>query len=212
MSLPELPPPGLKPATVGNAPQPPNGIRIDAGTKTGGASSGTNPSPTPGQIGAGGIIGGKAASELGAPDPFKARANGFPGQRIPSSAGRWTGEVGESGWVSELPEVSAITGGKPIPYKNGFPVFKEWAIGEVKLDKMKGNRTTDFDDADKLFAQQKGWFKNGLPDAKRVEKMRATEDLTWHHVEDKVTMQLVPQILNNKIPHTGGAALVRRGE
>jgi hypothetical protein len=36
MSLPELPPPGLKPATVGNAPLPSNGIQVEAGTKTGG--------------------------------------------------------------------------------------------------------------------------------------------------------------------------------
>jgi hypothetical protein len=142
---------------------------------------------------------------------IQSRANGFPNQRIPASDGRWTGPVGNSGWVSDLAEVQAITNGKPVPFKDGFPVFKEWALGEVKLSKMKGNRTTDFRDADALFAEQKGWLKDGVPDIKKVEQFREAEKLTWHHLEDKSTMQLVPQALNNRIPHTGGASLVKRG-
>jgi hypothetical protein len=55
-------------ATVGNAPQPPNGIQVEAATKTGGASSGTNPSPTPGQIATGGVAGATGARGLEKPD------------------------------------------------------------------------------------------------------------------------------------------------
>jgi hypothetical protein len=54
IELPEFPPPGLKPAPVGNAPLPPNGIKVDAGTKTGGDVRPWSPGPPPGQITAGG--------------------------------------------------------------------------------------------------------------------------------------------------------------
>ncbi|MCC8399132.1 MAG: HNH endonuclease [Rickettsia endosymbiont of Platyusa sonomae] len=33
--------------------------------------------------------------------------------------------------------------------------------------------------------------------------------MTWHHVEDGKTMQLVPEELHIKVRHTGGAALLR---
>jgi hypothetical protein len=68
MELPEFPPPGLKPATVGNAPLPPNGIRVEAGTKTGGASSGTSSGPTLGQVATGGVAGATGARGLEKPD------------------------------------------------------------------------------------------------------------------------------------------------
>jgi DNase/tRNase domain of colicin-like bacteriocin len=150
---------------------------------------------------------------------FESRANGFPNQRIPSNNGSWNGKVGESGWLSNKPEVIAVTKGNPVPYKNGFPVFDKWinkvngVKGEIKLLNMKGNHDTDFKNADKLFAKKIGWFKKDgvTPDGKRVEQLRDTQNLTWHHHEDMTTMQLVPADLNNKVPHTGGASFVKRG-
>jgi DNase/tRNase domain of colicin-like bacteriocin len=142
---------------------------------------------------------------------FESKANGFPNQRIPSKDGSWNGKVGESGWLSNKPEVIAVTKGKPVPYKNGFPVFDKWKVGEIKLPKMKGNHTTDFDDADELFAVQQKWYKpNGTPDTARVAKLRTDNNLTWHHHEDMTTMQLVPKNLNNEIPHTGGVSFIKR--
>jgi hypothetical protein len=61
-------------ATVGNTPLPPNGIQVEAGTRTGGASSGTNPSPTPGQIATGGVAGATGARGLDAPAPLRAQS------------------------------------------------------------------------------------------------------------------------------------------
>ncbi len=150
---------------------------------------------------------------------LESRANGFPNQRIPSSDGEWTGKIGESGWKSNKPEVIAVTGGKEVPFKKGYPVFDEWVRkidgikGEIKLPKMKGNHDTDFSDADKLFAKKLGWFKkDGVTlDGRRTEQLRETQNLTWHHHQDKTTMQLVPKDLNNKVPHTGGASLVKKG-
>ena len=33
----------------------------------------------------------------------------------------------------------------------------------------------------------------------------------WHHVEDCVTMQLIPTKIHNAVRHTGGAAVIRNG-
>jgi DNase/tRNase domain of colicin-like bacteriocin len=142
---------------------------------------------------------------------FESRANGYPNQRIPTNDGSWNGKVGESGWSSTKPKVLAVTKGEPVPFKNGFPVFDKWKVGEVKLPKMKGNHGSDFSKADELFAQKQGWYKpNGKIDAQRVKDLRDTQKLTWHHHEDMTTMQLVPADLNNGISHTGGASLVKR--
>lgn len=142
---------------------------------------------------------------------FESRSNGFPNQRIPSKDGSWTGDVGNSGWKSSKSAVNTATGDEAILYKNGFPIFDKWKVGEVKLAKMRGNHTTDFNDADLLYAKQKGWLKaDGTPDFKRVEKLRDEQKLTWHHHEDMTTMQLVPKDINNLVPHTGGASGVKR--
>jgi DNase/tRNase domain of colicin-like bacteriocin len=142
---------------------------------------------------------------------LESKANGFPNQRIPSSDGSWNGKVGESGWLSTKPKVIAVTNGEPVPFKNGFPIFDKWKVGEIKLPKMKGNHGSDFSKADELFAKKQGWYKpNGKIDGQRVKDMRDTQKLTWHHHEDKTTMQLVPADLNNNVSHTGGAALVKR--
>lgn len=38
------------------------------------------------------------------------------------------------------------------------------------------------------------------------------EGWTWHHVEDGITMELIPIVINDKFNHIGGAAGARRGE
>lgn len=142
---------------------------------------------------------------------LESRANGFPNQRIPASQGSWDGAIGNSGWKSAKPEVIAVTKGKAVEFKNGFPDFSPWSKGEVKLPNMKGNYDSDFKASDKLFAKQNEWLKSdGTPDWKRVEKFRNEKGLTWHHHEDGKTMQLIPSDLNNNVSHTGGASITRR--
>jgi hypothetical protein len=159
----------------------------------------------------------KVPHETKGSNVLESRANGFPNQRIPSSDGSWNGKVGESGWSSTKPEVIRVTGGDSVPFKKGFPIFDKWITringikGEVKLTKMKGNHSSDFRQSDKLFAEKLGWFKpNGKADTARVKDLRDTQNLTWHHHEDMRTMQLVPADLNNNVPHTGGASLVKK--
>lgn len=144
--------------------------------------------------------------------PLEARraTDNYPGLRLPNADGRWTGAPGNSGWVSDLPEVRRVTGDQPVTYREGYPDFSPWSRAEVKLSNMRGERG-DFRAADELYAQQRGWTKpNGEADIGRARRFREDENLTWHHVEDGETMQLVPGGLNNKLPHTGGASLSRR--
>jgi filamentous hemagglutinin len=144
---------------------------------------------------------------------IQSRANGFPNQRIPAADGQWTGEVGNSGWMSSKPEVQAITKGEPVPFKDGYPDFSKWKVAEVHIPKVTGNNNADSKVADELFAQQKGWLKpNGQPNRMAAEEYRAAYDLTWHHVENSNRLELVPRILNQKVPHSGSASQARKGE
>jgi hypothetical protein len=76
--------------------------------------------------------------------------------------------------------------------KNGFPDFSPYARATVKI-RMKG----------------------GSADAKAANKAagpRITDNMgpeTWHHVEDRTTMQLVPYDLHYAVKHTGGEAIIR---
>jgi hypothetical protein len=84
------------------------------------------------------------------------------------------------------------TGGKPITFKEGYPDFSPHAVKSVEID-MVGN-ASDFGRANEAA---------GLPGKE------APKGFTWHHKEDGVTMELIPSDLNNKVPHTGGASIVK---
>jgi RHS repeat-associated protein len=79
-----------------------------------------------------------------------------------------------------------------VPFKNtGFPDFGEFKVAQVKIGNLTG-QSSDF-----VKANRAAGFKN-TPDG-----------FTWHHVEDGVTMQLVPTKIHNAARHTGGAAILR---
>ena len=51
-----------------------------------------------------------------------------------------------------------------------------------------------------------------MKEANRVAGFKSTPDgFTWHHVEDGITMQLVPTDLHDVVKHTGGAAVIKNG-
>jgi filamentous hemagglutinin len=144
---------------------------------------------------------------------IQSRANGFPNQRIPAADGRWTGEVGNSGWMSSKPEVRAITKGEPVPFKDGYPDFSKWKVAEVEIPRVTGQYKADFKAADEIFARQRGWLKpNGEPNVSASERYRKSQDLTWHHVENSNRLELVPKALHKPVPHTGSASQARNGE
>jgi hypothetical protein len=137
----------------------------------------------------------------------------YPDLQLPVNKGTWTGEGGNSGWVSDKPAVTRITEGEAVPFKDGFPEFSKWSKGDVEIEGMIGDHYYDFKKADEAFAKQKGWKNaDGTWDVSQAKKFRESSGSTWHHHQNMTTMQLVPASINNKIPHTGGASLVKIAE
>jgi hypothetical protein len=120
-----------------------------------------------------------------------------------------------SDWISFKVEVNRITGSKPIRYRNGEPVFDEWAKEHVILTRMTG--TSDLAAARSgLQRQYPGrWSSNAHVERweRGVEADnlggRLDEPYTWHHEPDVETMSLVPRELNAGVPHLGGGAKAR---
>jgi hypothetical protein len=99
--------------------------------------------------------------------------------------------------------VYRATGGKPVPFKNGYPVFDQFAYKvngrAVKFNDIELNGTSrDFDRANAKFREKYG---RDPPD-----------DYTWHHHQDCKTLILVPTAINNNVPHTGGASNIKNGK
>jgi hypothetical protein len=113
------------------------------------------------------------------------------------SNGTWKGgERGNSKWYPDSntekgKTILNATGGKPIEFKDGYPDFSPYASHRVEIE-MTGDNSIDFPAANKAAGL------SGTP-----------KDWTWHHKEDGVTMELIPSDLNNNIPHTGGASIVK---
>lgn len=121
--------------------------------------------------------------------------------------GKWKGEKGNSEWHPDpnTPNGKAVleaTGGKPVKFKDGYPVFTPHAKGSVKID-MTGS-SSDFTKARDAMREKLGdpsWPGGG-------PKQKAPKGWTWHHHQDGATMELVPTDLNNRVSHTGGDSLV----
>jgi hypothetical protein len=101
-----------------------------------------------------------------------------------------------------------------IPYKDGFPDFGDLVVpagagkkAEVEIIQA-GNHTTDYAAADEVLKAATGKTKAMLEKEYGVA-------LTWHHKEDGVTMQLVPEYVHggsNGSGHAGGASLSSKEE
>lgn len=83
--------------------------------------------------------------------------------------------------------------GKGIKFNRyGFPDFSKFAKHTTKIKGLTGNYAKDAAMANKVF---------GLTST--------PIGYTWHHVEDGLTMMLIPSDLHRAVRHTGGAALIR---
>jgi hypothetical protein len=123
---------------------------------------------------------------------------------LPKSNGKWDGPEGESGWLSDNPEVLAITKGKPVPFRNQRPVFTEWAVEEIDFE--PGELTGDHGkDRRKALARlvSAGKFRS----TDDVNAWLRSRDLTIHH-HTETKMQVIPAPLN-KLSHTGSASHLR---
>ncbi|WP_212751647.1 HNH endonuclease [Halomonas sp. ATBC28] len=129
-----------------------------------------------------------------------------PRTRLPRTNGRWDGEPGNGFWHSDIDEVNAITGGRPIEFVNGRPVFTPWAKGQVKFmpGQLDGSKA-DFDAVYGYVARQRN-----LASPNAAKNYLKEAGLTPHHL-DNVTIQLIPTKLHGNIPHIGSASDLRGG-
>lgn len=127
--------------------------------------------------------------------------------------GGWAGQRGDGDWIptkgsdldSALKEYNKKHGTKfdRVPYKDGFPDYDNFIYkapdgtpARVEIPQVGGKK--DFTSADKAMRD-----KLGDPDWERPE------GYTWHHKEDGVTMELVPEDIHGfpETGHAGGTSL-----
>ena len=127
--------------------------------------------------------------------------------QTPINNGSWTGDRGESKFMSELDEVNDVLKQYDIDgieYKDGIPDFSPVSEGEISHPDMGVDRNKNFRVADELLAKQLD-----VP-RKEITKLRKQGKLTWHELNDMETMQLVPSVVNSKFGHLGGVAEVKK--
>jgi A nuclease of the HNH/ENDO VII superfamily with conserved WHH len=125
--------------------------------------------------------------------------------RLPASNGQWSGTPGNSDWTSSNSDVNSVTGGQPIPFRDGYPDFSQWSEGTFIFDNLTG-QNSDFGMVYDAVANE-----YGLANRTEAQNFLRELGLTPHHVEDGRTIQLIPTALHNNIPHIGGASHLRNG-
>ncbi len=140
-------------------------------------------------------------------------------KHCPMENGKWTDDRGNSEWIPEskyIPQKTnpenktweeilkeyVITG---IMFKDGEPDFSEIIKGEVCIDSFSERRSDNFDKADISLSMH----NNCTPE--EIRQWRKNNGYTWHECRDMKTMQLVPSVVHNNLPHSGGIAQVKKG-
>ena len=150
-----------------------------------------------------------------------ARAEQARATRMPaddSRLGKWLGVRGDSGFLPHDDAARTVTHGKPVGFKNGYPDFGPYVHYldaaktkkcEVKESKLKGENAADGAFADEALTKK---YKEAFENRAQVKRLRNElgRELSWHHNEDRCTMELVPSALHVKVPHEGGASKIRK--
>lgn len=135
----------------------------------------------------------------------------------PVKNGEWTGDRGESKFISDSEEVSTYlkeANVDGVNYKDGCPDFNPFSKGEVEIPSMSPDRHTtmgkpgNFEQADTALARQRG---DGCT-ARDVANWRKANGYTWHELNDMKTCQKVPSSINKVYGHLGGASECRHRE
>ena len=127
--------------------------------------------------------------------------------QTPVNNGSWTGDRGESKFISELDEVNDVLKKYDIDgieYKDGIPDFSPVSEGEIIHPDMSIDRNKNFRVADELLAEQLGVSR------KEITKLRKQGKFTWHEFNDIKTMRLISDIINSKFGHLGRVAEVKK--
>ncbi len=142
----------------------------------------------------------------------------FRNSFLPKTDGEWSGEKGNSTWepnIDKIPEKSNPEllswgeilkkyGTDGIAFNNGEPDFSKISSGTVEIAGFSDNRDKNFAKADEAEAKIRGWSPED------VEKWRKENHYTWHESKDCKTMDLVPSVIHNNIPHAGGISEIKK--
>lgn len=140
-------------------------------------------------------------------------------KNCPKDNGKWSGERGNSKWrprenftpLKSNPEnkdwqiILKEYGLKQgVKFKQGEINLKKVCIAEVKITGFSDERSVNFAKADGQLAAK--WKCRSLD----VKNFRKEYSYTWHECKDMKTMQCVPSIVHNNIPHRGGVSEVKQ--
>lgn len=106
-----------------------------------------------------------------------------------------------------------------VPYKDGYPDYSKATLngqpvvkGSVEIPAMNGSQGPtgdDFKAAKAAMREKTGnphWPGTNANDP--LSEKTLPSGHTWHHKEDGVTMELIPQSAHTGVSHTGGASIV----
>lgn len=140
-----------------------------------------------------------------------AKKFGLPNWRSPhlGAKNKWTGERGESYYIPNDAEYMARTNGKGVPHYNTHPYFNNKETSYMTMKNPTGDNKIDIDNSytamGKIIERSKSY----------ISKIFDNEEITLHHTPDGRSLINVDRYVHLKVPHSGGAALVRmrnRGE
>jgi hypothetical protein len=132
---------------------------------------------------------------------------------LPVNNGYWTNPArpGNSGWVSSHPNVNAVTGGRPVQFRNGMVNFSPWSQGTIFVPNMTGRVNGTGNDLQ--LGRDMLREKFGLSSDNAAKEWLRQRNLTLHHAADGVRLELIPSDLHNTarggIPHAGGSTILR---
>lgn len=154
-----------------------------------------------------------SGNESDYPSSYKERIDRTP--RENSDRGKWTGDRGESTFISsdeEMQKLLAQFGLDGIEYKDGIPDFSKCSACTVGIDNMSENRygkDGNFAQCDSKCAEQ--WNNEGRAGktdrtARDVKEWREINGYSWHERNDMKTCDLIPTEINDYFGHLGGVA------
>ncbi|OJA06603.1 HNH endonuclease [Halomonas sp. QHL1] len=149
------------------------------------------------------------------------------GRYLPESGGEWSGDRGDSDWVSDdgispkkhnpegmtWQQIKEELSFESIPFEKGEPNFEAVSEATVEIDDFTADRNANFTQADENCAKQwtekeengKAWSPSD------VRAYRKENGLSWHERSDQKTMDLVPSLVHGNIPHSGGISEAKKG-
>ena len=132
--------------------------------------------------------------------------------RTPKNNGEWTGERGESKFISNDEEANKFLkekGKSGIEYTDAIPDFSEMSKGTVEINNMTSQRRgkgNNFWQANEKLAQLRGCKPED------VAYWMDSHGYVWHECNDMKTMQKIPFAINARFSHLGGVAECERKE